>query len=124
MATVLIVDDSGFSRSRVAAALEPLGHRLIEAGDGRSGLDAVDQHSPDLIITDLLMPRMDGFGLMRGLQDRGLQVPVMVLTADIQVTSRQICEKLGACAVVNKPFQAKELASRVQDVLQMTAAIG
>lgn len=124
MATLLVVDDSGFSRGRVIAALRPLGHTLLEAVDGQAGLDAVDLHSPDLIITDLLMPRLDGFGLLRGLRERGNPAPVIVLSADIQGSSKEMCQEFGICAFLNKPFQASELASHVQRLLQATVTAG
>lgn len=124
MTTILVVDDSRFSRGRVAAALAPLGGHLIEAADGQAGLEAHDAHRPDLIITDLLMPTLDGFGLLRGLRERGSQRPVIVISAEIQHSSRQLCEELGASAFLNKPFQAEDLLSRVRQLLPATAAVG
>ena len=123
MATVLIVDDSKFSRGRVIAALEPLGYTLKEAVDGQQALDSLAMFAPDLIITDLLMPNVDGFGLLRGVRERDLQMPVIVISADIQASSRQICTDLGAAAFLNKPFQPQELVATVQRSLShLTAA--
>ncbi len=124
MPTVLVVDDSKFSRGRVLAALTPLGYALIEAEDGQRGLLAYDQHAPDVIVTDLLMPTLDGFGLLRGLQERGAHRPVIVVSADIQATSRSLCEELGAFSFLNKPFQAAELAAKVQQALQAPVLVG
>ncbi len=122
MATVLIVDDSKFSRGRVIAALEPFGYSLKEAVDGQQALDSLAMFAPDLIVTDLLMPNVDGFGLLRGLRERDLQLPVIVISADIQASSRQICTELGAAAFLNKPFQPQELIAAVQRSLSHLAA--
>jgi CheY-like chemotaxis protein len=124
MTTILVVDDSHFSRGRVIAAISSFGFRILEAGDGQTGLDVVEQHAPDVVITDLLMPTLDGFGLLRGLRDRGRQIPVIVVTADIQATSRTMCEELGAVAFVNKPFQAQELAALVQQFVPSALTVG
>lgn len=113
MPLILVVDDSAFSRGRVLAAIKSLGHRIIEAVDGQEGLKAVDEHDPDLIISDLLMPNLDGMGLLAGMRDRQRQTPVIIVSADIQASSRALCEELGAAAFLNKPFQTLELAALV-----------
>jgi twitching motility two-component system response regulator PilH len=117
---LLVVDDSGFSRGRVVAALRPLGHTVLEAMDGQAGLEAVDLHSPDLIITDLLMPKLDGFGMLRGMRGRGYTAPVIVLSADIQGSSKEISQELGVSVFLNKPFQASDLVTHVQRLLSAT----
>ena len=122
MPTVLVVDDSKFSRGRVLSALQPLGYTLIEAEDGQQGLAAYDAHSPDVIITDLLMPTLDGFGLLRGLKARGVTIPVIVQSADIQASSRTLCEELGVFSFMNKPFQAAEMVAKVQQALHVAVA--
>lgn len=124
MPTVLVVDDSKFSRGRVVAALEPLGYTLIEAEDGLQGLQAYELHAPDLIITDLLMPALDGFGFLRGLRERGAQEPVIVQGAEIQADRRALCIELGAVSFLNKPFQSGELAAQVRQALQTSIPVG
>lgn len=105
------------------AALRPMGYTLIEATDGQAGLEAADRHSPDLIITDLLMPTLDGLGLLRGLRDRGRHVPVIVLSAELEPSTRRLCEFWGAGAFLNKPFQAGELADLVRRLLPSTMLV-
>lgn len=124
MPTILIVDDSAFSRGRVVAALTPLGCRLIEAADGQEGLEACESHQPDLIITDLLMPKLDGFGMLRVLQERGSKVPVIVISADIQESSRRTCLMLGVSSFLNKPFQSQDLSALVESLLRHSAVVG
>lgn len=123
MPTVLIVDDSKFSRSRAAAALTPLGFDVVEAGNGQEGLQAYDQHVPDVILTDLLMPTLDGFGFLRGLRERSSQTPVIVLSADVQSSSRAMCQELGVQGFINKPFHAHELAEKVRQALKSAVAV-
>lgn len=117
MTTILVVDDSGFSRGRVVAALTSLDCQVVQAVDGQAGLEAFDAHSPDLVITDLLMPELDGFGLLRGLKDRGSLTPVIVISADIQESSRRLCTELGAKSFLNKPFQSQDLLAVVLPLL-------
>ncbi len=106
MGHLLIVDDTKFSRGRVVAAIKDLGHTWEEAEHGQAALEAIAARTPDLIITDLLMPVLDGFGLLRELQARGLSLPVIVCSADIQASSRAESLALGAVAFVTKPFTA------------------
>lgn len=124
MSTILIVDDSAFSRGRVVAALAPLGCQIVQAADGQEGLAACEAHAPDLIITDLLMPTLDGFGLLRILRERGVQTPVIVISADIQESSQRFCREQGVTTFLNKPFQPQDLASKVQSLLPLPAAVG
>lgn len=109
MPKVLIVDDSRFQRSRVKQALAPSGWELVEASDGEEGVEAVERERPDLIVTDLLMPRRTGLEMLAVLRDQGWSTPVVVLTADIQNTSRDACLAFGVRAFLNKPFAAEDL---------------
>jgi CheY-like chemotaxis protein len=122
--TILVVDDSKFSRGRILAALQSLGHVVVEAADGQEALDLVETLAPDLIITDLLMPNVDGFGLLRGLRDRRIHVPIIVVSADIQSSSRQMCEELGVLAFLNKPFAPLDLVAKTQAALWGAILVG
>jgi CheY-like chemotaxis protein len=125
MSTVLIVDDSRFSRGRLRAALEPLRLplTLVEASDGVDALEQVALSLPDVSVTDLLMPRRNGLELLRELRSRGLATPAIVVSADIQKSSRDACAALGVHRFLNKPFAAGELQSAVTSALStLTAA--
>jgi CheY-like chemotaxis protein len=122
--TILVVDDSKFSRGRILSALQSLGHIMIEAADGQEALNLIEAHAPDLIITDLLMPNVDGFGLLRGLRDRKILLPVLVVSADIQSSSRQMCEELGVLAFLNKPFAPQDLVAKTQAALWGAILVG
>jgi CheY-like chemotaxis protein len=117
MAKILVIDDSRFSRNRTIAALTEVGHEVIERGDGEQGLAAAQEHAPDCIVLDMLMPVMDGPEFLRQLRASGSRLPVVVLTADIQASSRAICEQLGVSGFLNKPLRAEQLVQRVAEIV-------
>jgi chemotaxis protein CheC len=117
VASILVIDDSAFMRSRIREAVKNDGHRVMEAGDGVSGLQMAYRHKPDCIILDLIMPEMDGFRLLKTLHDRGSRIPVIVVTADIQISVQKECLALGASALINKPPEQKELLKTLREVL-------
>ncbi|MFB2977159.1 response regulator [Microseira sp. BLCC-F43] len=117
MALVLITDDAAFSRRMIRKAVEEGGHKVIEAANGRECLDMLTANSPDCIISDLLMPEMDGYGLLKSLREQGAKVPVIVLSADIQDSARQQCESLGAFMMLKKPPKAPEIIDAIQKAL-------
>ncbi|AGA27936.1 response regulator [Singulisphaera acidiphila] len=114
MARVLVVDDSRFSRNMTARILREAGHEVIEAADGECGLEAVREHEPDCVVLDLLMPILDGTGFLNRLRGAGSVLPVVVATADIQTSTRLLCEELGVSGFVNKPVRAEELCPCIE----------
>lgn len=115
--TILVVDVCNVSRDRVVAALDGLGAVVEEADNGATALDRIRQSRPDLLVTDLLMPRLDGLGLLQSLRDEMWQVPAIVVSADIQVSSRRKATELGAVAFINKPFDPDRLRLLVLEAL-------
>jgi len=103
MAKVLVVDDSWVARLGMSKLLVAMGHEVIEAADGITGLEAILQVAPSVVFLDLLMPGLDGFGVLQILADRGSTVPVFVLSADIQETTLRKCLALGARDCLPKP---------------------
>ncbi|MCA8989930.1 MAG: response regulator, partial [Planctomycetaceae bacterium] len=95
MARILCIDDSKFSRSRVTTPLKAAGHEILEAADGVEGFEQFETCSPDLIVSDLLMPNRDGIEQLRMIRATGSKVPVIIASADIQESTRQTCEELG-----------------------------
>jgi CheY-like chemotaxis protein len=123
MTLVLIVEDAWFTRRIIRKNLEAAGYTILEAANGQEGLDKALTSSPDCILLDLLMPDMDGRDVLRALGDRGSQIPVLVLTADIQASSRQQCLDLGAIAVLSKPPDAKILCEAIEQALNVPGGI-
>ena len=116
MACTLIIEDSVFTRRRIAEILRADDNEILEAADGYEGLDKAEKLKPDLIILDLLMPEMNGFEMLNALNERGLTIPVIVLSADVQDTTQIECRELGAVAFVKKPFNENELFEAIQTI--------
>jgi twitching motility two-component system response regulator PilH len=115
--SILVVDDSAFMRKRVHQALDREGYNLVEADSGVAALNQIEKRQFDCILMDLVMPEMDGFGLLAEIQRRQLPTPVVVLTADIQKSTRERCEGLGARTFVQKPVPAEQLRSVVAGII-------
>ena len=118
MSKILIVDDSGFSRNMTKRALAGLGHEVLTANDGVSGLAAIESEQPDCVILDLLMPVLDGFGVLEVLQTQGdAAPPVVVVSADIQESTRERVLSLGAIQILNKPASKDQLLKVIGEML-------
>ena len=117
MARILIIDDSEFSRQRTVEILKGNGFDVLEAAGGREGLQKAQGNKPDCIILDLLMPEMNGYQVLNEIKEKGITIPIVVLSADIQDTTQQECFKLGAVDFVTKPPKEEELLKAVQEAL-------
>jgi DNA-binding response OmpR family regulator len=114
---VLIVDDEPMVRDVLARYLTRSGYIAETAGDGEAAMAAFDASRPDLVLLDLMLPRIDGFGVFRRIRARG-STPVIMLTAKGQETERIAGLELGADDYVAKPFSPREVVARVQAVLR------
>ncbi len=117
MSKVLLVDDSMFTRSMLKKLVKEMGHEVVEAVNGREGLDAITREEPDIVITDLLMPELDGIGLLEGVKEKNIDIPVIVLSANVQDTVREQCIGLGAVEFFNKPPNKEELQKYLEKCL-------
>lgn len=115
---ILVVDDSFVNRQYIRTVLEEKNIHVIEAGDGAEALDILESSAPDLIILDLLMPIMGGIETLQKIRDRGYQYPIVVLTADINDSTRQMCLKLGVSGFINKPTHEREILKLIKAVFQ------
>ena len=101
---VLIIDDSMLSRNMIKDILQPVGYKIHLATGGQDGIEKAFQIKPDCILLDLLMPEVSGFDVLQTLQSQlDNPIPVIVLTADIQDTSKKKCLEYGARYFLNKP---------------------
>ncbi|GAG83578.1 unnamed protein product, partial [marine sediment metagenome] len=114
---ILVVDDEPRMITFIRMNLELEGYQIIEAGNGIEALDQVRKHLPDLIIMDVMMPRMDGFETLRLLREIST-VPVILLTVKGEEEDRIRGLEFGADDYVTKPFSPRELVSRVNAVLR------
>lgn len=117
--TLLIVDDSFSMRQMVRMTLAAAGFRVLEACDGFAALDVLSREPVDLVISDLHMPRLDGFGLLRAIRSHAQRkfLPVIMLTTENDEAIRAQGREAGARAWMVKPFSAQSLTSVVQRVL-------
>jgi DNA-binding response OmpR family regulator len=120
--TVLVVDDESMVREVVCAYLEREGFTTVEAIDGQAALERVADHEPDLIVLDVMLPKLDGYSVLTELRKR-TQVPVILLTARAAEVDRVLGLELGADDYVVKPFSPRELTARVRSVLRRAAPI-
>jgi DNA-binding response OmpR family regulator len=119
---VLVVDDEPMVRDVLARYLARDGFEVETAGDGEAALAAVESAGPDLILLDLMLPRIDGFEVFRRLRQSGATSPVIMLTARGTVTDRIVGLEVGADDYVSKPFSPKEVVARVRAVLRRSRA--
>jgi twitching motility two-component system response regulator PilH len=103
MRKILVVDDLLFARMNICDMLKEAGYETLQARDGREGMEKVLSEKPDCILSDLLMPEMDGIDFLMTLRSMGNVTPVIVLTADIQDTKRKRCLELGTAGFISKP---------------------
>jgi DNA-binding response OmpR family regulator len=119
-ARVLVVDDDEMLREQLALVLERLGHTVTMAENGREGLEIAEREDPDLVITDLSMPGMDGFELLARLKadPRTQQIPVIVVSGEGDAASVVRSLERGAEDHLTKPYEALVLAARIRTTLE------
>lgn len=122
MARILLVDDSRLSRSMEGDALRAAGHDVTEAVNGADGLDKFAAGEFELIVSDVLMPVCDGLQMLQQLRGAGHTLPVIMCSADIQDSTRGMCESLGIAAFLNKPVKADRLQLAVSQTLALCPA--
>lgn len=118
--TILTVDDSRTMRDMLKLALEGAGYRVVQAVDGVDGLDVLERETPQVIITDINMPRLDGFGFISSVRANSqfLGVPILVLTTESSQEKRATARRAGATGWIVKPFDSGKLV----DVIRRVAA--
>ena len=118
---ILVVDDRADNRDVIYGLLLPLGFHIITAEDGVEGIKVAERERPDLIITDLVMPNMDGFEMVRRLRQRPLfqETKIIASSASVFRSDQDRCMQIGCNAFVAKPVQAEDLFNKVKDVLNL-----
>ena len=119
--SVLVVEDEPSIAEVVSLYLGRAGYDVRTVGDGRAALDEVERRAPDLIVLDLMLPRLDGLEVTRRVRARG-DTPIIMLTARKSEVDRIAGLEMGADDYVVKPFSAQELVSRVRAVLRRASA--
>jgi CheY-like chemotaxis protein len=109
---ILVVDDDPAILATVCEALDMEGFPFVTAANGAEALDAVDRNRPSMVLLDMRMPVLDGWGFMRAIRERGLNLTVVVMTA--AADARRWAREIGAQGVLAKPFDLDELVRAVQ----------
>jgi diguanylate cyclase (GGDEF)-like protein len=120
MATVLIADDDAAVRRLLSAVLRPRGHTILEAGNGEQALELAEQQRPELIVSDLLMPAMDGYELVRRLRiaPETSRTPVIFLTAEYdEADAAELARAAGVSNVLRKPCKPADVLAAVDRAL-------
>lgn len=117
MKTILVVDDTASVRQLLQDYLTQQGFRVVTAANGQEAIYEARRSNPDLILLDIMMPKMDGFEFLRQYR-KEKQTPVIVITAKEEETDAVLGLELGADDYVIKPFRMRELVSRVRAVLR------
>ncbi len=119
MAKILVVDDSGLSRRILRRILESGGHSVQEAEDGLRALEQYYLERPDVVMLDMTMSGMHGLDVLAQLRQIDPSAAVIVATADIQESSRELAAVGGARAFLTKPFSSEEVLGVVNSVLEV-----
>jgi len=121
--TVLTVDDSRSMRDMLKHSLVEAGYRVIQAEDGMHGLEVLNSESPDVIITDINMPRLDGFGFIEAVRKEACwrAVPMLVLTTEMDTEKKLRAKNAGANGWIVKPFDPVNLVAAIRRVTATVA---
>ena len=117
-ARVLIAEDESNIAELLQFLLGRAGHRVSCVGDGEAALAAVRKARPDVLVLDLMMPKLSGFEVLKAVRSDPLlaDLPVLMLTAKGQEKDRQLAEELGANAFITKPFSNIDVVARVNEL--------
>lgn len=120
---ILLVDDEPGIRTAVSAYLEDSGYQVSVAANAALALEAFSKAKPDLVISDVMMPHMDGYAFLQAIRERDRAIPVVFLTAKGMTTDRIQGYQAGVDAYLPKPFDPDELVAIVDNLVQRTPAL-
>jgi len=116
--TILTVDDSRTMRDMLMLALSEAGYNVVQAEDGVHGLEVLETTEPNVIVTDINMPRMDGYGFIKGVRshEHHRAVPILVLTTESDAEKKDRARRAGATGWIVKPFDPVKLVDAIRRV--------
>jgi DNA-binding response OmpR family regulator len=117
---ILVVDDEPDVASLLTLMLKSQGYNIISAGDGQEALEKARGENPDLILLDIMLPRLDGYKVARMLKfdENFSHIPIIMLTAKIQERDKQMGMEMGANDYITKPFDTAALLTKIKDLLE------
>jgi len=119
MQKILIVDDESDIVSALTIRLESLGYEIISAEDGITALEKARSEKPDLILLDVMLPKLDGYKVCRMLKfdEKYKDIPIIIITAKGEELNRRMGMDMGANAYITKPFKPEDLTSKIKELL-------
>jgi CheY-like chemotaxis protein len=120
MARILLIDDDDLVRKMIYLTLEHLGHEVVEAHNGKEGIRLFDRDTTDLVITDLIMPEMEGIETILRLRKIKPGIPVVAMSGGGRIKASDLlpsAQQLGAKATLQKPFTKDELVAAIDAAL-------
>jgi DNA-binding response OmpR family regulator len=117
---ILIIEDEADIRNFVARVLELEGYQVLQAGDGKTGMEIIKENSIDLLLLDLRLPELDGWSILRQMKHKPefSQIPVVVLTAIAESGQRRRTLRMGATQYLIKPLSANSLSKTIASILR------
>lgn len=121
--TILVVEDEQSIATLLKYNLEQSGYSVITANDGEEGRDMAVEQLPDLMILDLMLPKMDGIEVCKELRQKKMNIPILMLTAKDDEFDKVLGLELGADDYMTKPFSPREVVARVKAILRRSQAV-
>ena len=117
---ILLIEDEADMVYALTLQLEAVNYEVLSAVDGQSGLDMARKEKPDLIILDLMLPKLDGYKVCRMLKfdERYKKIPIMMFTARVQEQDKKLGQEVGADDYITKPFDSKVLLDKINALLK------
>jgi len=117
---ILLIEDESDMVYALTIQLEAAGYKVLAARDGQKGLDMARKENPDLIILDLMLPKVDGFKICRMLKfdKRYMKIPIVIFTSKAQDQDMKLGREVGADAYITKPFDAQVLLDKISALLK------
>jgi len=117
---ILLVEDEKDLSKTISFRLENNGYTVVTAYDGPEGLDKAKKEKPDLVILDLMLPKMDGYKVCALLKadSRYSRIPIVIFTARVQEEDKAMGKEVGADAYITKPFEPETLLSKIRELLK------
>lgn len=117
LSKVLIIDDSAFQRKMIKRIVIAGGYDIAEAVNGKDGLIKLEEFQPDCILLDLLMPEMNGFAFLSKIKELQIDVPIIIVSSDVQNSTQKKCLKLGVSNFLYKPPDESKLLKLIKNVI-------
>jgi two-component system, chemotaxis family, chemotaxis protein CheY len=118
MTKIMIIDDSSLSRRLLRKILDPAGYQVVEMASASEAIENLPVENPALVMLDLVMPEIHGLDLLTKLRKMDPDVRVVVATADVQNSTKEMAERAGASGYVNKPFDPVQVINAVKSALR------